>query len=495
MIGVLSLLLLMVAVIAAAEEYQARLLTPVTSYSQPGTRFEARIVGALSRGGSVLPPGSIVSGKVVSAKPIGFGLRRERAVLQLSFETCRLPSGDAVDCTVELMNVDNARETVDRSGRITGILAASHPHSWLGGIWIHPRLAVSPRTAAGLTGAAGKLQAAVAPTPIGMAVVIASRLLLFRMPNPEIELPPGTGVILYIGAETSPGEPSAAVPAASMELAGLPAAISGSGGRSVADIVNVAFFGSREQVVQAFEAAGWTTADALTPKTFAKVYAAVAGMRAYPTAPVSNLYYEGRLPDLVFQKTFNSVAKRHHIRLWRTDSGWLGAATHDVSAGFEWNRLTINHVIDPMIDRERQFVVNDLTDAGCVEHVAFVERPALVSENSSSGVAVTDGALAVASMRHCAARGVAADQVVPRRSAATTRVARRLVLEGRNYITRSNPYYWAYRGVKRTFAPRRGRLYVAQQQQNQYDHKDQTDAATGRVTPAPAVGPAGDGGN
>ena len=39
---------------------------------------------------------------------------------------------------------------------------------------------------------------------------------------------------------------------------------------------------------------------------------------------------EGRLPDLVFQKSFNTLAKRHHVRLWQVEvpggTAWVGAA-------------------------------------------------------------------------------------------------------------------------------------------------------------------------
>ena len=85
------------AVAAAMEpaEYQARLLSPLASHSAEGTQFQARIVGALARTGTgTLPAGSVVSGRVVEAHPIKLGLRRERAVLRLQFDSCQLPSGE-----------------------------------------------------------------------------------------------------------------------------------------------------------------------------------------------------------------------------------------------------------------------------------------------------------------------------------------------------------------------------------------------------------------
>ena len=203
------------------------------------------MVGALTRDAQgALPAGSIISGSVVKARQIGFGLRRERAILELRFDTCQSPSGEPIACSVSLQAIDNARESVLSRGRITGILAASHPHSWLGGIWVRPGNAFSARTAAGLTGTSGRLQSVILPTPIGAVLAVGSRLLLFRLPDAEIELPAGTNLILRIGSESS-GDETPPAPTrflssgAESELAALNPTVVGAGGRSVADIVNV----------------------------------------------------------------------------------------------------------------------------------------------------------------------------------------------------------------------------------------------------------------
>ncbi len=63
-------------------------------------------------------------------------------------------------------------------------------------------------------------------------------------------------------------------------------------------------------------------------------------MSGYSTAPVSTLLYQDAEPTVVFQKSFNTIAKRHHIRIWRAgdfegNEVWLGAATHDAGVGFQ----------------------------------------------------------------------------------------------------------------------------------------------------------------
>ena len=54
-------------------------------------------------------------------------------------------------------------------------------------------------------------------------------------------------------------------------------------------------------------------------------------------SPVSALLMNERPPDLVFQKSLNTFAKRHHVRIWKLAKKyngrevWVGAATHDIA--------------------------------------------------------------------------------------------------------------------------------------------------------------------
>jgi hypothetical protein len=451
---------------AAADEYdrvlQIRLLTPITSYGERGAAFTASVIGPVVRDGStVLPSGAIIHGTVLNAKAVGLGLRRERAGLDIRFEACQLPDGDRIPCEAELQTIDNAREQVLSNNRVRGVLAASHANSWLNGVWFRPAQGFVHRSAAGLTGASGIINSRYAPGPAGAAVVITSRLLLFRLPEPEIELPAGTEMIvrvrgdgpeIYKEQQQAPLElPDELVHWLSIQ----PPVITQTDGKPVADLINVVLAGSRAQLEGAFAAAGWTQADALTPRTFARTYRAYASMGAYPSSPVSPLYYLGSLPDLVFQKTFNSVSKRHHIRLWAIDFGgmpvWLGAATHDTGIAFEWNRMTFTHRIDPMIDIERSKVMNDLAYTGCAVPIQRLKRPLLANREATGGRAVTDGAAAAVVLKDCHARQVAPPTPKPRRSALKL-IARRVILETRHYWTRSNAYYWTQRAARWTYS-------------------------------------------
>lgn len=449
----LKFALLALAVAAAepvSQELLLRLTSPISSRSKPGTRFDAVVTGcAHAPCDGALPAGTTLHGFLREVLPVGFGVRRERATVALTFESCLSPGGASLPCRAKLQAIDNARETVTRGNRIHGILAANHPHSLLGGVWLRPTSALLPRAAAGVTGAGHMIYAGVSPHPIVGGAVMAARLAATRLPDPEIYLPAGTEFIVRVTAE--PQESPVASPPSDRTpswLADIPVNITLPDGALATDIINFAFRGTRAEVEAAFLGAGWSPADPLNAHTFARTYHAVSAMSAYPNAPVSPLRYQGRLPGLVFQKSLNSMAKRHHIRLWEMDSPdgpvWLGAATHDIGIAFDWKRLSLTHRIDHAIDGERDKLLADLRFAACVSDTQRLARPGL--EEHSSHI-TTDGALYLLRPQNCASPAVPATLTHPH-TALGKAFVRRTILETRHYLSRNNGYYWAYRGLR-----------------------------------------------
>jgi hypothetical protein len=169
------------------------------------------------------------------------------------------------------------------------------------------------------------------------------------------------------------------------------------------DITNLMLVGTAEQVQQAFAAAGWANAAALSAQAKLETFKAIAEQRGYKEAPVSVLLLENKPPDLVFEKLNNTFAQRHHLRVWRrgdTFEGqavWVIAATHDTGIDFSQENRTFIHKIDPQIDRERAKVVNDLLFAGRVRSVALVERSGVPQhgQNATGDSIETDGKMAV----------------------------------------------------------------------------------------------------
>lgn len=441
-------LALQLAVQHHAAVYQVRLEQEISIHANPATEFSAVVVGAVEGAEASLPLGTRVLVRVKARHATGLGVRRERDTLQLEFAGCRLPTGQPHECHATLLSVDNARETVARGNRIHGIVRANHPHSVANGIWILPGLDRIGRSGLGLTGAGGVIDASLFSHPLASLALVVPRLVFWRLPEGDIHFPPGTDLMLQIChapldyAATEPLEhPLGSAPATILQASGKPAA----------DIINIAITSTREQLERAFRAAGWSDTHELTAKSFKRLYGAFARMHTYPEAPVSPMFYEGRRPDLVFQKSLNTLAKRHHIRFWRqTWQGseyWLGAATHDVAMQIDWPRFNFTHWIDPKLDRERSVVRNDLQAAACVSRQALVARPH-EARTAPESFRVTDGHLLLLELQPCGDGPAVAAGLTCRPRSQLYRGARRITLETRNYALRGNPYYHATRMLR-----------------------------------------------
>jgi hypothetical protein len=457
----LSLIVVALSCAAATDprydHIQVRLTSSIGSYSPAGTAFQARVIGPVLPTEPALARGTIIHGVVRATRSVGMGFRRERAFLELGLNRCETPhGGEDVPCALELVAIDNGRETVRRGNTIVGILAASHLYSSFNGVWYRPSQGLARRGIFGLTGTAGAVQSRLLPTPLGAGIVLTSKLALLRMPDPEIRLPAGTELILRVrSASPSRQANSPLVPTSSGTYAGLsdlPSAVTRQNGAPVRDVMHLAFVGEAAEIASAFKAAGWFPADPDNARAVGRVYAAYASMTTYERAPVSPLLYDNRLPDLVFQKSLNSISKRHHIRIWQEPAPgapiFLAAATHDVGIAVRWNRMLPTHEVDPEIDNERTKVINDLLDAGCVAGIDTVDRPEISRQMTGKGQSNTDGRLLIVTLQPCTAPSQARSPEIELQHGMIKRAVRRTVLETRYYFTRGNAFYWMFRGIR-----------------------------------------------
>jgi len=441
---------------------EIRLISPLTSYGMPrGAPFQSVITAPVNVDGRlVLPAGTVVHGTVRRAVGVGMGLVHERATIDLDFHEYELADGRRFPLRARLTSIDNARESVTEKGQIKGILAASNPQSFITGLWTRPTGDIVGRSLAGLTGASGRLFTEFSMGPIGAAALFAARLAIFRLPEPEIQLPPGTEMTAELTslAEDAPafaGDVPAEIPEDLDEwLQNQPFIVKKPDGQIVSDIVNIAFIGSREQILTAFTAAGWSQPDRLSTRSFVRAYKAYTSQAGYAEAPVSKLLYLRDEPEFIFQKSLNTIAKRHHVRIWDAELNgqtiWLGAATQDNGIALSSRGTSFTHTIEPALDLERHKVLRDLGFAGCVESSGYVEREAAVRTAGARNRVESDGGAAVVWLRDCAAAEPRADApVMPRTPGSQlTRMARRTLLETRQYLLRGNAYYWAYRGLR-----------------------------------------------
>ena len=196
---------------------------------------------------------------------------------------------------------------------------------------------------------------------------------------------------------------------------------------------------------------------------------AVAEGRGDAKAPMSRLLVDDNEPDMAWQKGFNDVSKRHHIRIWkqsRTWDGreiWIGAATRDIDFAYMRPGWAVTHKIEQDIDREREKVVNDLAFTSCVSLVDEFKRPDFptFTYNATGDPMTTDTGLAVVAFGSCAAQGgvraeggiqtasaIAAATPLARHGGKAQRFARREILCFRSDLLRENIYWRGYEGIR-----------------------------------------------
>jgi hypothetical protein len=142
---------------------------------------------------------------------------------------------------------------------------------------------------------------------------------------------------------------------------------------SPSDPLNVKVTAHADQLVTAFNAAGWYRADRIRLLSSLRLSLASILRLRYPEAPMSTLYLYGRKQDFAFQKPGRNVRERDHVRFWDTGERakderpiWIGAATRDVAIELSPRTRLITHKIEPDVDAERTALVHDLSATGWV---------------------------------------------------------------------------------------------------------------------------------
>ncbi|MSV29929.1 MAG: hypothetical protein EXQ52_14465 [Bryobacterales bacterium] len=378
LIAVLWAIAAVAAEIPAGTELQVRLKTKVaTASSKAGDRVEAVLIAS-----AVAKAGAIVTGTVVAVE----NKAGERAILDLEFT--QLEAGNVrTTIAARVSAVDNARETVEETGRITGILSSE---------------TITAQIDKGLE----KLSERAAKFS---EILRAAKGAVLKPVDASITYEPGVELILKLTKAVAWGGPSGSAHLAEPDTAmratvlAQPFLTRTEKDLKPSDITSLMFAGSREQVEAAFAAAGWTTAAARTSESVLETIRAVAEQRGYKEAPMSILTLDGQKPDMVFQKQNNTFAKRHHLRIWKRAGEqdgreiWVSSATHDIGIEYSPENKTFIHKIDPKIDNERQKTVSDLQFSGKVKRTYLVDRPAVPrrSQNATGDDLITDGKMAV----------------------------------------------------------------------------------------------------
>ena len=172
------------------------------------------------------------------------------------------------------------------------------------------------------------------------------------------------------------------------------------------DPVNLTLHGDEAALRAAMAKAGWTVADPLGLRDDARIVLDTLARKAYPSAPVSNLYLFGRVEDIAFEMPIGGdPSRRHHVRFWRSGQGkherWVGAATLDKSVGLAHTTGQVTHHIDANVDQERDHVLGSLHDAGGLSKRWYVKdfHTQRSGKNAGGDRWQTDGRLGAGRLR------------------------------------------------------------------------------------------------
>jgi LssY C-terminus len=373
--------------IPSGTQIQIRLLTPInTATAQPNQRFEAVVIAPVSAGGRIaMSAGVKISGHITGVQAAN--QTDQEASLTLAFDQAT-DGAHRASIGAKVAGVDNARESVDPNGLISGIKASetgsarldqgitkvSEKYPGLGDILGAVKQAVVKETDANIDYEPGVEMTIALTRPIewtGSAVAPSIRPI-----DGDAELVRVVAAQPYRTEAEKPPRPS--------------------------DVTNLMFLGSQQEIANAFEKAGWSRADVLNGKSKLETFRAMTEARGYKEAPVSALLLEGAPPDMVFEKGNNTFNARHHLRIWHRPGAfngqqvWVCSATHDTGIDFSEQNRTFIHKIDPKIDVERAKVVNDLLFTGHVRGLSLVTRELPDGMTNATGDSLeTDGSMAV----------------------------------------------------------------------------------------------------
>jgi LssY-like putative type I secretion system component LssY len=175
--------------------------------------------------------------------------------------------------------------------------------------------------------------------------------------------------------------------------------------KNLGDMVNFVLIGSEKQVQDALAVANWHVADTSTSGAVARAILMATQKQDYLQMPMSPLYLFGRVQDFGYEQAepYAMVASRHHFRIWKatvTYQGlpvWAGAGTHDI--GFEKDQRNgqVTHMIDPMVDGERDHIGESLQLAGQVRMMNYFTPTDSIqnARNATGGGYQSDGRVLV----------------------------------------------------------------------------------------------------
>jgi hypothetical protein len=373
-------------------ELSIRLTDKVASeaQTQPAAIHAVVISPVILNGAVAISAGAQLTGAVKQAKA---AIDKEPAQLQLVFSSLA-EGAQRASISAVIISLENARETIDEKGLITGIA---------------PGGTVSARIDQGIS----KLEANDKLAALADLIAGTKQVLKIQDANPNIDYDGGSEFTIRLSqpfewraGDHGPTSKLQAFPNqdALIDLVNRqPFRTASENPPRPSDMTNIMFLATADELRAAFEKAGWSAPSRLNTQSKLETARALIEARGYKEGPMSLLLLDGQVPDMAYQKGNNTFAQRHHLRIFRrpgTFDGkpiWVCSSTHDIGIDFSERDRTFIHKIDSEIDKERAKVVNDLLFTGLIRSIALVDRPDIPQNatNATGDSMKTDGAMAV----------------------------------------------------------------------------------------------------
>lgn len=174
-------------------------------------------------------------------------------------------------------------------------------------------------------------------------------------------------------------------------------------GTAEGDPLNVVLVGTAANILAALSSSGWTFTEAITADSVRRMVGAAIAEKAMLNAPVSSLYAFGRKQGIALQRGRTTISQRNHMRLWLApfrcegQPVWIGQVSRDIGVKLTRKSPTLTtHVIDPVVDESREYLLHSLLFREAVDRFAFVRgvgaaTPDNPRTNLTGDAYITDG--------------------------------------------------------------------------------------------------------
>ncbi len=340
----------------------------------PGGSVETTVIAPVLASGRVaIPAGRTLRGTVEETGSLMDKERRPR--LLLAFGELGDGRGGSVTIAARVVDAD-ARQEIDADGRLLG----------------PPPLKGQP------SAPEQRIPLAADLNPFALGLMDASK----RAVHSVILLERGVELTLALTeAAQVPAPPLAGSADLHWIGATQQATTRAAGDTTGATPTNVVLVGSKAEVAAALQEAGWAALGEGPLSVAAGAFGKVITSSGYKSPRPAEL--EGRLPDAVFQKQANSLAKGRRLTLWNRPGDfedrkvWVGTAERLRGLEVRKAEKALYLHVHPQLDDTRAKLVSDLQLTGKVRSAELVEREdAPRKATSPAGDALeTDGRIVV----------------------------------------------------------------------------------------------------